>query len=149
MYFRPLLLSDYYFDFLKLSNILSNLETPRNNYPTYYEFKDTWLSIANNKDHKIFLLIGENNQILGTGSIIFEKKIIHNSFCGHIENIIISKSHQNLGLGTKIINYLIDYANQRNCYKVILNCKSDLESFYKKFKFVNSKNNIQMEIRLK
>ena len=149
MYFRPLLLSDYYFDFLKINSVFSDLTDSRCNYSTYYDFKETWFSITQNKNHKIFLLIGKNNEILGTGTIIFEKKIIHNSYCAHIENIIVSPKYKSNGFGSKIINYLIDYANNKDCYKIVLNCTKELESFYQKFNFFNPNNNIQMEIRLK
>ena len=71
MYFRPLLLSDYYFDFLKLNNILSKLPNWRSNY---LEFKESWFSMVQNSNHQIFLLIGDNNKIIGTGTIVLEKK---------------------------------------------------------------------------
>lgn len=146
MYFRPLLLSDYYFDFLKLNNILSKLPNWRSNY---LEFKESWFSMVQNSNHQIFLLIGDNNKIIGTGTIVLEKKMIHNAYCAHLENIIVLPEYQNLGYGKKILNYLENYAKQRDCYKIILNCIPELKNYYMKSGFQNSNKNIQMEKKIK
>ena len=69
-------------------------------------------------------------QIIGTGTIIVEPKLIHGGkSVGHIEDIVVHKDHRKEGSATNIINKLLDLSD--NCYKVILDCKDELVDFYK------------------
>lgn len=99
-------------------------------------------------NHDILLLINdENNDIIGTITIIFEKKLINNAcLVCHIEDLIISNQYKNKGYGTKILDSIKNYAIQKKCYKIILNCEHQLKKFYEKNNFENK--NIQMTIYL-
>ncbi len=82
----------------------------------------------------------EENKIcfLGSGTIIFEPKIIRNcKSVGHIEDIVVDNKHRNLGIAKKIIDKLLSLANEKKCYKVILDCKYKLHDFYEKLGFEN------------
>jgi len=85
-----------------------------------------------NDEHRV-VLIEKDEVIIAIGTIFIERKIIH-SFgkVGHIEDIVVSKQHRGHGIGKILINYLIDYANSKKCYKVILNCSNENIAFYKK-----------------
>lgn len=39
---------------------------------------------------------------------------------GLIENVVTHKDYRNRGLGTKLLEYVLNYAWQQNCYKVML-----------------------------
>ena len=98
--------------------------------------------LENNK--KIFIF-EVNNNIIGTGSIFLEKKISHDfKNVGHIEDIIVDKEFRGNGYGKYIINYLINYAKNNNCYKIILNTDEKNIKFYQKCGF--KKTNIEMGI---
>lgn len=102
-------------------------------------------NLGNN--HFIYFIKFENN-IAGMGTLLIENKIIHNfGKVGHIEDIVIDYKFRGLGLGKKLINYLINLANKNNCYKVILNCNSKVEIIYKKCGF--NLEGSQMVIRFK
>lgn len=91
----------------------------------------------------------ENNKIniIATGTIIFEPKISRNgSYVGHIEDIVVDIKYRSLGIANKIIEKLFYLANEKNCYKVILNCNEKLTTFYEKNGF--KKNGIQMSVYL-
>ena len=80
--------------------------------------------------------------IIGSGTIIYEPKIIHGGkSVGHIEDIIVDKNHRNKGIARHILNMLVESAKNK-CYKVILDCKEDLLDFYSKNGF--NKNGDQM-----
>lgn len=85
-----------------------------------------------NNNHRV-VLIEKNDTIIAIGTILIERKIIH-SFgkVGHIEDVVVSKQHRGNGVGKILIEYLIDYANSQNCYKVILNCSNENIAFYEK-----------------
>lgn len=90
----------------------------------YYEeeFKDF------NSVDDIYLLIN-NNKIVSSAKLFIESKIYNP--VGHIEDVVTKTECRRLGYGKYLIKYLIDIGLKNNCYKIILNCKSDLESFYK------------------
>ena len=84
-------------------------------------------------------IIEKDNDIIGTGTIIYEKKFIHNnSKLAHIEDICIKEMYRKLGFGKIIVNYLMQLAKNNNCYKVTLDCSESNSHFYK---------NCGMEIR--
>jgi glucosamine-phosphate N-acetyltransferase len=81
--------------------------------------------------------------ILGSGTIIYEPKIIHGcKNVGHIEDIVVHEKYRGQGIAQKILEKLTEAASNKNCYKVILDCKKDLITFYEKSGF--RQNNFQM-----
>jgi len=85
-------------------------------------------------------IIMKDEQVIGSGTLLLEHKIIHNyGKVGHIEDIVIDNNTRGQGLGKKLINYLISKAKIHNCYKVILGCDDNMVEFYKKCKPYNSK----------
>lgn len=81
--------------------------------------------------------------IVGSGTIIYEPKIIHGcKNVGHIEDIVVYEKYRGYGIAKKILEKLVDLASIKNCYKVILDCKKDLITFYEKNGFCQ--NNYQM-----
>ena len=74
-----------------------------------------------------------NNKIIGTGTIIYEPKIIHGGKkVGHIEDIVVNREYRGQGVASEIIQQLIAHSKENNCYKVILDCNYDNIEFYKK-----------------
>ena len=91
----------------------------------------------------VYNISSKSITILGSGTILYEPKIIHGcKKVGHIEDIVVHEIYRTHGIGKNIIKKLIDIANEKKCYKVILDCKADLKKFYEKFGF--KQNNYQM-----
>ena len=110
---------------------------------TEFSFKNF---IENEKNINIYVL-EENNNMLAAGTILFERKFIHNmSLYGHIEDIIVKKEHQKKGYGKLLINKLIDVCKTNHCYKILLDCSNELVPFYEKCGFKLNSN--QMVIYL-
>lgn len=98
--------------------------------------------LKNTEYKKTFMMIIDNN-IVGTGSVIIEKKISRNfKNVGHIEDIVIDKNHRGKGYGKGLILYLINFCKENNCYKIILNCEEKNKKFYEKSGFINK--NLEM-----
>jgi len=107
---------------------------------TLEEYKHTLGKIHTNS---IIWVVDYNNELIGTATIIYEYKFIRNIVkLAHIEDVCIDNKYRNKGIGQILINYLVDDANQNKCYKIILDCDSNLENFYKKSGL--EKNGIQM-----
>jgi glucosamine-phosphate N-acetyltransferase len=86
-------------------------------------------------NHVVYV-IEHMNQIIATGTILIEHKLIHGcGKVGHIEDIVVSPEYKGKKLGSLIIKFLIKYAKDLDCYKVILDCKDDIIQFYDKCGF--------------
>lgn len=107
-------------------------------------FKEIYSLINKNSD---IWVIEKNNEIIGTGTILYEYKYIRN-ICklAHIEDICILQKYRNNGYGKILIDYLMNEAKKENCYKITLYCEDKLEKFY--IKSGLEKKGIQMAIYL-
>lgn len=136
MNFRILNINDY-IQFKKLINDFRKTDF------TEFSFKNF---IENEKNINIYVL-EDNNNLLAAGTILFERKFIHNmSLYGHIEDIIVKKEHQKKGYGKILINKLIEVCKINQCYKILLDCSNELIPFYEKCGFKLNSN--QMVIYL-
>ena len=95
--------------------------------------------------NSIIWVIEEDGKLIGTGTILYEYKFIRDiSKCAHIEDVCITKDYRSKNYGTLLIDHLINEAQNNNCYKVILDCNSELEKFYAKSGLIKS--GIQMAL---
>jgi glucosamine-phosphate N-acetyltransferase len=75
-------------------------------------------------------------KVVGATTLLIEQKFIHNGgLVGHIEDVVVDKNHQGQKIGEKIMKFLLDIANERGCYKTILDCTDDVKLFYEKLGF--------------
>ena len=132
--FRKLEYTDYeknYFELLEQLTI-----APKCDIDKFTSFISNTLS----KNHQIFVTESENS-IIASGTIIIEQKLIRNfGKVGHIEDIVVDKVYNGKGIGKKLINTLVEYAKDNGCYKVILDCRDDVVSFYEKCGFKKKEN---------
>jgi len=76
-------------------------------------------------------VLEKDNELIATGKIIYEQKFIFNiTLCAHIEDVCTKKEYRNNGYGKKMIEYLINEAKFKKCYKIILVCNKNLIKFY-------------------
>lgn len=134
---RKLSINDYSKEYF---NLLSQLtDAPIISYDDFNNF------ISNLSDnHQVYIIIDNSlNNIVGTGTILIETKLIHSfSKVAHIEDIVTDIIYRNKGLGKMLINHLIDIAYANKYYKIILDCSLENKDFYSKCGFISK--NIQM-----
>jgi len=127
---RHLQSSDYdkgYFD------LLETLTTVDQHLITFDMFDNF---IKNLNENHIVHVIELDDLIIASGTLFIENKIIHGcGKVGHIEDIVVYPSYKGKQLGSLIVNSLVKYANDRQCYKVILDCDNKLINFYDKCGF--------------
>lgn len=84
---------------------------------------------------KIFVAINDTD-IVGSITAIIEQKFIHNGgrIC-HIEDVVTRKGFEKLGIGSILVEKVLELAIQEKCYKVILNCSEYNSKFYEKLGF--------------
>ncbi len=140
MLFREIEINDFSITLFQMLNSLSqSIEISNDSISTFEKyFEDFLYYLSKNKHHKVFIYFDEKeNKIVGIGTLLIERKIIHNfGKVGHIEDIVIAKEYQKKGYGKELIKQIIEIGKKEGCYKVILNCKDEFEDFYKKCGFV-------------
>ncbi|MGI9011996.1 MAG: GNAT family N-acetyltransferase [Nitrososphaeraceae archaeon] len=84
---------------------------------------------------KIFVAI-KDSDIVGSITAIIEQKFVHNGgkIC-HIEDVVTRKGFEKLGIGSVLVEKVLELAIQEKCYKVILNCSEYNSKFYEKLGF--------------
>ena len=126
MRIRPLELEDKnaYFDLLYQLNQYK-IELTQNE----------WLRQYNRilKQEGTIFVMENQSKIIATAKIYVEFKF--SQPIGHIEDVVVDKQWRNQGIGSRMIEKLIDFAQKHECYKIILNAKPDLSKFYTRLGF--------------
>ena len=93
--------------------------------------------LQDNNNFYIFVYEHEN-KVAGMATLFVEQKFIHSgSRVGHIEDVVVSSQHRNMGIGKLLIEKCIQMAKERDCYKIILDCDDKNVLFYTKLGFMH------------
>jgi NDP-sugar pyrophosphorylase family protein len=97
-------------------------------------FTSVFEKVQSSNNHHIYVLEDiTSNTIVGSATLLVEPKFIHNGKnVGHIEDVVVSKKAQSKGLGKSLIMYLTTFMSEMNCYKFILDCSENVQTFYSK-----------------
>ena len=120
---------------------LTSAETPEES-----AFKERVKEISQDPNHIVYVVEHIPSQkIIGTITIILEKKFIHNlSQICHVEDFVIDKNYRKFGIGKKLMEMAINFAKEKKCYKIILDCSDELISYYERFGFTKHANGMQL-----
>jgi GNAT superfamily N-acetyltransferase len=125
-------------DYEKYLILINDFRTT--NY-TYNQFSNF---LEKNKNIEIWV-IEQNHELIASGTILYETKLIHNiSLYSHIEDIVVLSKYRNKGFGNILLNELINVCKKNGSYKILLDCHEKLIIFYEKSGF--KKNGNQMVI---
>ena len=135
---RQLEIQDYKKNYIQLLGQHFNinvLEISENQFIHYLKTK-----ITNN--YKIYVIEDTKyNKVIGSVSLIYETKIIHNfGKVAHLEDLIIHEKYRNKKLGSVLINFCKNKAKDDNCYKILLDCDENLIKYYEKNNFIKVSN---------
>lgn len=90
----------------------------------------------------------ENDQVIGTASLILEQKFIHKGgIIGHIEDVAVHVDHQGKGVGKALVLQLVELAQDSGCYKVILSCNDHNLEFYERVGFRRHDNGMRIDLK--
>lgn len=126
---RELIVDDYYNGYLELLYEFTNFKYK-------VEFNDFISYLNDEKDYCKIMIITQNNNIIGAGSVFKIPNLLNENIIGLIEDIIINIDYRGLGLGKLLINKLKEYGiSIFNCKQIILNCAEENIDFYNKCGF--------------
>ncbi|KAF2745855.1 glucosamine 6-phosphate N-acetyltransferas-like protein [Sporormia fimetaria CBS 119925] len=129
---RPLQRGDYTKGFL---DVLKGLTTVGEVSEEKWNERCEWMW-RHNDSYFIICVEDAQSRIVGTGTLVVERKFIHElGMVGHIEDIAVSTDQRGKKLGLRIIQSLDYVAEQVGCYKSILDCSQTNEGFYVKCGF--------------
>lgn len=114
---RPLRRSDFkrgYLDVLRVLTTVGDITEEA------WDKRFDWIS-SRNDEYYLLVIIDGKDRVVGTGSLIVERKFIHTlGLVGHIEDIAVEKDQQGKKLGLRIIQALDHVACSVGAYKVRL-----------------------------
>jgi glucosamine-phosphate N-acetyltransferase len=131
----------------------------RDDYDTYYplinEFRKTTFSreqfityIDTLPSNMELYVIELENELIATCTVIFEPKLIFDMCTyAHIEDVCVLSKFRKRGIGTQLMNEVIDLCKERNCKKITLVCNPPNIHFYQLSSF--EQRGVQMSILLK
>ncbi|TVY50834.1 Glucosamine 6-phosphate N-acetyltransferase 1, partial [Lachnellula cervina] len=127
---RPLQRTDFQRGHLSvLSHLAPVGDTTEEMWVEQYE----WMARCNGTYFVVVLVDVERDVIVGTGTLMLERKFMLNlGKQGHIKDVVITAEQQGKGLGIKLIQALDLIGEQLGCYKTILDCEPKNEAFYRK-----------------
>jgi glucosamine-phosphate N-acetyltransferase len=142
---RPLSYIDYHNSYLELLQQSFTIIPSEISIQLFTDF------IGNlGKNHQVFVIEKETDTntksiIIGSITVIIEQKLIRSmGKVAHIEDLITHELYRGQHIATHLIEHVKTYAKQNDCYKIILNCKAQLEQFYERNGF--AKNGKEMAI---
>lgn len=100
------------------------------------------LAFRENRDETTYGYFDDDDQLVGTISLLMEWKFIHDGgLVGHIEDVATKSGCEGRGIGQALVAHAVEECRRksldrnRKCYKVILDCDKDLVGFYEKAGF--------------
>ena len=104
--------------------------------------------IKNAGNIRIFVAM-KDSDIVGSITAIIEQKFIHNGgkIC-HIEDVVTRKGFEKLGIGSQLVEKVLELAKNEKCYKVILNCSEYNLKFYENLGFYKHDNGMRYNIEI-
>jgi len=107
--------------------------------------KEILEKIKQNPNHIIHVAV-DDNKIVGSTTLLVEQKFIHDGgLVGHIEDVVVRKDYEGKGIGIKLVMSMLERAEEKNCYKTILDCKDDVKQFYERIGFKSESNGMRYD----
>ena len=119
-------------DYHQVVDLLTQLTSIDKSNISKESFRKFVLNQQNNGYHNTYVMT-KGNTVVGTATLLIEPKLIHDmGFVGHIEDVVVDLKERNTGMGKLIIENLTKIADEKGCYKVILDCDETNVGFYEK-----------------
>ncbi|WKX95562.1 hypothetical protein Q1695_012204 [Nippostrongylus brasiliensis] len=139
LHVRPLRLSDYSSGFL---DILSQLTVVGE--ISFEEFEQRFRSMKAGSSPPYYVVVIEDlssGRVIGAATLVIEWKFIHHAGCrGRVEDVVVDKEMRGKKLGALLNRVLVALAKKVGVYKLSLECKDSLISFYELYGYTKDVN---------
>lgn len=96
----------------------------------------------------VIFVMTEGNRVIGTATLIIDQKLLNSRRAARIEEVAIANNKRSQGLGKELVRFLVNEAELRGCYKVMLTCSDENIGFYEKCGLYHNSNSNCMRIDL-
>jgi len=137
---RQLQLQDFHKGFKDLldQGFTKNIEDPKDPKKKFAQF---YAAACNDSgDNGLYgnfvYVIELDNRIVASLKMVIELKC-HNNYgkVAHIEDVVVHSEHRGKGLGKLLVNFALEISKVKECYKAVLCCNREYESYYKSLGF--------------
>lgn len=128
-------------DTLIILTLLYELGRPKPTLDSDLEYFEKMVKSYLDDSDKTILLAEHKQDVIGMVSIIFLPRLNQKFFEMYIPELIVTKSHQNKGIGHELINACVELAKEKQCHRIRLesgNLRTQSHIFYKNFGFDQS-----------
>jgi GNAT superfamily N-acetyltransferase len=97
--------------------------------------------IINNPNIGAIIVARDNGKLIGMVNILFTVSTALGARVGMLEDMVVNKSARNCGVGSKLIEFALEYATEQGCKRMTLLTDHDNEAahrFYQKHGFSRS-----------
>jgi glucosamine-phosphate N-acetyltransferase len=97
-------------------------------------------SLAITSDSQIYICAANDDKVVGFGSLTLKNSLWQEGFLGHIDELVLDAEHRGRGIGTQLIEHIIDAAKRRGCSRVELDSafhRKEAHDFYERMGFEN------------
>lgn len=89
-------------------------------------------------DHYILVAQSAGGSVVGIASFVYRKNLYHNGLVCSIEEMVVNWGHQNRGVGSKLIEKVLEEAQRCGCVAISLATEKDnlaAQRFYRRYGF--------------
>lgn len=137
LHMRRLEVTDYDKGYLGLLSQLSDTVT----ISSFKEFQNILHEVECNGHHIIYVIEDAKTQhVIANCTLLVERKFIRGGKnVVHLEDVVVDQAYRGLKVGVQMMRYIVSMsALHLDAYKIILDCKNELERFYSQSGFTNS-----------
>jgi len=133
---RAVQINDFYKDHIQLLNQLTT--APEISYSDYH---NQLINIIKQNGYIYVIEDNKTNKIIASATLLIEYKLIHQcGKVGHIEDVVVDQNYRGKGLGKMLLEHCLIKAQEKACYKVILDCNENNITFYAKLGLIKKEN---------
>lgn len=103
-----------------------------------------------NKSYAIKVTAEENGVTFGSAYLYIMFNDLHKEPFGFLENVFVNEESRGKGIGSKLVNAVIEEAKKQNCYKIICTSrheKPEVHAFYNKFGFKDHGKEFRIDLK--
>lgn len=102
-----------------------------------------------NDTYSIQFSIKEGGKVVGWAFLVIIQNDRHDEPYALLENVYVEHEYRGKGLGTRLINRILERSKELGCYKIITQSrygKDDVHALYTKFGFRDHGKNFRMDL---